>query len=120
MKVLCDVHIPIKLVYFLRNNKVEAEHVINILSGFYTSDRDIANYADENNFIVITKDVDFRNGFFIKKSPQKLIRVCLGNIPTADLITIFQNQLRNLNKIYLTTPQFYIEINSNSILIITE
>ena len=96
MKVLCDVHISFKLVTFFRSRNIEATHVNTILDSFYSADKAIAAYADHYNMIVITKDVDFRNSYFIKKTPQRLIRICLGNINTTDLIIIFEQQLNFL------------------------
>ena len=82
-------------------------------------DKAIAAYADYHNIIVITKDVDFRNSYFIKKTPQCLIRICLGKINTTDLITIFKQQLNFLEKAYRSNSHFYIEINNNTTLILT-
>jgi len=113
MKVVCDVHIPFKLISFLRSKNIEAAHVNNILNSFYTSDKAIADYADKNNLVVITKDIDFRNSYFIQRSLQRVIRICLGNIPTAGLIMIFEKHLDFLIELYQTTPQFYIEISSS-------
>jgi len=70
MKILCDVPISFKLFTFLRSRKIEATHVNTILNSFYSADKAIAAYADHYDMIVITKDVDFRNSYFIKKTPQ--------------------------------------------------
>lgn len=119
MKVIRDVHIPLKLVNFLAKNGVIAEHVNNLPDGFYSTDSAITNYADKNGLVVITKDIDFRNSYFIQKSPQKLIRVCLGNITTAELIGIFEKQLDFLIRTYQEHPNFYIEINKENTLSIS-
>lgn len=120
MKVLCDVHNSLKVVSFFKSKDIKAVHVNNILDSFYSSDKAIAAYADENDYILVTKDVDFRNSYFIQKSPQRLIRICLGNINNSDLIKIFEEQLSFLVKAYKSYTQFYIEINSNGTLILTE
>ncbi|RDV16912.1 hypothetical protein DXT99_02065 [Pontibacter diazotrophicus] len=106
-----------KLVSFFQNKDVEAQHVNNILNSFHTSDKDIAAYADENKLIVITKDVDFRNAYFLKKSPQRLIRTCLGNIATTELISIFENNLTFLKKTYAATAEFYVENSRDNTLV---
>ncbi len=93
MKFLCDVHIPLKLVKTLNNKGFEALHMKNILNGIYTKDEDISEFADRLDYIVVTKDSDFRNSFFIKGKPKKLIRVALGNISNNELIEIFNNNL---------------------------
>ncbi|MCJ8167397.1 DUF5615 family PIN-like protein [Pontibacter sp. E15-1] len=118
MKVLCDVHIPLRLVKFLQLHGVEAYHVNNILDSFYTSDGAVATYADKHQLIEITKDVDFRNAYFLSKSPQRLIRVCLGNMATKELNAIFEKYLELLKKSYHTTARFYIEISRENALVI--
>lgn len=107
-----------KLITFLKSNGVEAQHVNHILNSFHTSDKDIAAYADENKLIVITKDIDFRNSFFLNKSPQRLIRICLGNIATTELISVFEHNLAFLKKTYAATSAFYVEISRDNTLII--
>lgn len=106
MKILCGVHIPYKLVAKLSQMGIEAEHVNRILDRWNTSDNNISRYADSEDFVLLTKDVDFRNSFFIRRTPRKLIRVQLGNIPNAELINIVQEN-------------FYIEINQDGVTVIS-
>lgn len=88
MKFLCDVHISFKLVKFLNDSGFESIHVNNILNGYYTKDKDICKFADSNDFIVISKDADFRDSFYLKKTPKKFVKINLGNISNQDLISI--------------------------------
>ncbi|TAE82614.1 MAG: hypothetical protein EAY81_09050 [Bacteroidetes bacterium] len=101
MKFLCDVHIPIALVKFLALQGYETLHVNSMPNKWNISDTDICNYTDANDFIVTTKDQDFKNTHFILGTPKKLIRITLGNISTTELIAIFQRHL----------PQFFIHSN---------
>ncbi len=50
----------------------ECIHVNAILDKWHSKDAEIAKYVDENNYILITKDSDFRDSFFIKNSPKKI------------------------------------------------
>ncbi|MBN1187175.1 MAG: DUF5615 family PIN-like protein [Bacteroidales bacterium] len=63
MKFLCDVHISYKVVAFIKSLGFEAIHVNEILDKSETKDSDIIAYADKNDFIIITKDADFRDTF---------------------------------------------------------
>lgn len=74
MKFLCDVHIPIKLVKQFEELGFSAMHVNQLPDKWYTPDTEICRFADAENFIVVTKDADFRNSFFVRKSPQRLIK----------------------------------------------
>jgi len=114
MKFLCDVHISYKLVKFLNDAGHEAIHVNQILDKWYSTDQDIAKYADDNSCIVISKDSDFRDSYFVNKTPRKVIRICLGNVSNQRLIEIFSNNIDKL-KSELTKESVYIEIHDSLI-----
>ena len=88
MKFLFDVHISYKLVTYLKSLGFKTIHVNEILNKSETKDSDICKYADKNDLIVVTKDSDFRDSYFIKRTPRKLIKINLGNIPNQELKTI--------------------------------
>ena len=114
MKFLCDVHIAYKIVNFLKSLGFETIHVNEILQKSQTKDSDICKYADLKDFIVITKDSDFRDSYFIKRTPRKLIKINLGNILNQDLVEIFSNNLSEIQKLNSRT-NFILEIDKNSI-----
>jgi len=110
MRFLCDVHISYKIVNYLSACGFETIHVNTILNKWHTLDKDICSYADNNDFIVITKDSDFRDSFFVKKSPKKLIKISLGNISNSELIPILLQVIKDIEKIK-KIPYFLIEID---------
>jgi len=59
MKVLCDVHLPYRLVNRLRQRGVDAIHVNRILDGSATKDAAVAAFADANDMVLITKAATF-------------------------------------------------------------
>jgi predicted nuclease of predicted toxin-antitoxin system len=115
MKVLCDVHISFKVVNFFRNNKIDSIHVNEILDGSFSKDKDICVFADQHDFIVLTKDIDFRNSHFLSKTPKKLIRICLGNISNSALIELLTQNLESIQKI-CEHDSFILEVNSDNII----
>ena len=115
MKFICDVHIPYKLVNHLRILGFEAFHINEILDKWITSDSKICNFADQNGLIVVSKDSDFRNSFYINKSPKKLIRINLGNISNEELIQIFSANLDHFRALN-NNEMFIVEIDKTSIL----
>lgn len=117
MKFLCDVHISFKLVSHLNNLGCEAIHVNEILDKWATKDSDLSKYADANDLIVITKDADFRNSFFISKTPKKLVKINLGNIPNLELITIFTVNISLIQKLY-QKQNFLMEVDEDYINVI--
>ncbi len=116
MRFICDVHLPIRLSKFLVAQGAESVHVNQILDGSSTADVSICHYADENDCIVITKDADFKNSYLLRKTPRKLIRVCLGNLSNDELVELFTKHLpliRQLNG----EDSFYLEFSPNAILL---
>ena len=75
MKFLCDVHISYKLSKKIESLGFESIHVNFILDKWFTSDTEIAKFADSNDYILISKDADFKNSYLINKLPKKLIKI---------------------------------------------
>jgi predicted nuclease of predicted toxin-antitoxin system len=114
MKFLLDVHIPVALKFFLVWKGFEAIHVKDILNGVHTKDKEISKFADANDMVLITKDNDFKNSFFVHKIPKKIIRITLGNCSNEALISCFEKHLETISN--FKDEAFYSEIDSFSII----
>lgn len=90
MRVLCDVHIPYRLVSRLRELGVDATHVNRILDGSETTDAAIASFVDANQMLLITKDGDFRDSHFLTGVPGRVLRLTLGNRSNTELIALVE------------------------------
>jgi predicted nuclease of predicted toxin-antitoxin system len=90
MRVLCDVHIPFRLVNRLREMGVDATHVNRVLDGSGTTDAAICTFADQGGMLLITKDGDFRDSHYLRGSPARVLRITLGNVPNAELVALFE------------------------------
>ncbi|MBU0489686.1 MAG: DUF5615 family PIN-like protein [Bacteroidetes bacterium] len=119
MKFLCDVHISYKIVRHLISLGFEAIHVNQILDKWHTTDKSICEYADLNDYVVITKDADFRDSYFISATPKKLIRIGLGNVSTNELLNIFTNLSGSIGDLN-AKPNFLIEVNNQNISVISK
>ncbi len=119
MKFLCDVHISYKVVNYLTEAGYETAHVNQILDRWNTKDKDICKYADKNDFIVITKDYDFRDSYFISGSPKKLIKINLGNISTIELIKSLSQVMVAAERLN-SKHSFMIEIDKERVTYIDE
>lgn len=111
MRVLCDVHIPYRLVNFLRERGVDATHVNRILDKSYTKDAEIVRYVDETGSFLITKDADFRDSHFITGKPARVVRVALGNLSNDQLIALFDHHWTALRSIF-EEARCYVEIGT--------
>lgn len=115
MKFLCDVHISIKLVKFLISKNYECTHVNTILDKWFTKDHEIAKYTDQNNLILITKDADFRDSYYLKNTPKKLVKINLGNISYAELILILDENLSKIEQLN-SNSNFILEIDFDNLI----
>lgn len=112
MKFICDVHISYKLVRYLTLQGLETIHVNSLDNKWYTKDSEIYRFADVNGLIVITKDEDFRNSFFLQHTPRKLIRILLGNISNESLISLFDKYLPLVQEL-MENDRFYLELGDS-------
>jgi predicted nuclease of predicted toxin-antitoxin system len=119
MKFLCDVHISYKVVNHLISLGYEAIHINEVLNKWYTKDNEICSFADVNNLIVITKDSDFRDSYFVKGTPKKLIKINLGNISNAELIKILSESIASIQRLD-NEISFLIEVEKNYITFIAK
>lgn len=116
MKFLCDVHIPFALVNKLKNVGFNAIHVNELPDKWHTRDSEICRFSDSNNYVVVTKDSDFRDSFFLKQSPKKLIKINLGNISNKELVRIFESQINKISQLD-NLSSFLLEISKTDIIL---
>jgi predicted nuclease of predicted toxin-antitoxin system len=114
MRVLCDVHIPYRLVTFLRQRDVDATHVNRILNKWHTTDAAITAYADDSDSVLITKDGDFRDSHFLTGKPARLLRITLGNLSNDALIALFDQYWGPL-QVELANRPSYVELGTEGL-----
>jgi predicted nuclease of predicted toxin-antitoxin system len=118
MHFLIDVHLPIKLSKFLSDqDNCSSVHINQVLNKWNTSDADICKYADVHSMVVVTKDTDFKNSHFINKTPEKVIRIILGNIGNDELLLLINKYLPFILSVS-EKERFYIELSREHITII--
>lgn len=61
-----------------------------------TSDRDIWFYAQENNFVIVTKDDDFEQRSILLGHPPKVIWIRLGNCKTEQIVSLLINSNKTI------------------------
>jgi len=92
----------------------ESIHVNDILDKSETKDPDLCIYADQNDYAIITKDSDFRDSFFVKQTPKKLIKINLENISNRELITIFNDNIGAIQRLS-SKSNFLLEVDKEDI-----
>jgi len=118
MKALCDVHMSMRLVKFLAANGIDALHANLLPDKSGTTDAELSKYADQHDYVVFTKDEDFRNSYLLRRTPRKLVHIRTGNgmrdAALLELITQHLEELKQLDK----CTSFYLEINAQQLTVI--
>jgi predicted nuclease of predicted toxin-antitoxin system len=80
VKFLIDAQLPARLAEFLNGGGHDAIHTLGLPDGNRSTDSQIAQHADTDGRVVVTKDQDFRDGHLLGRSPRKLLVIATGNI----------------------------------------
>lgn len=105
-KFLVDTQLPPVLAKFLRSKGVNAVHTTYFAGGELMSDYAIRLNAVSDDRIIITKDSDFLDNYLIHGVPPKVLMLQFGNISNADLLILFETNLANIEKTFLSGADF--------------
>lgn len=113
MNFLVDAQLPIALSDWLCTMGHNCIHTLSLPNQNKTSDSEILSYAEKENRIILSKDVDFYDSFILQGKPKKLLLITTGNISNQELLKVFQN---NFNKItQLFDQHLLIEMDKNNL-----
>lgn len=115
MNFLVDAHLPRRLCRILANYGHSAIHTLDLPHQNQTDDHEIMQYADANDCVVISKDADFVDAFYLQQTPHKLWLISTGNISNLDLERLI---LANLSTIVtLFANHRFIELSRTDIIV---
>lgn len=80
------------LATYLRWKGFDAIHTTFFPQGHLLQDADIAKIASEEHRIIITKDSDFPDSFFLKGAPPRLIHLRVGNLRNCELTAFLETR----------------------------
>ena len=100
MKFLVDAQLPVRLQHWLINNGFDAIHTDDLPEKDLTTDSTIADLADQESRIVISKDSDFLKMRILKDKPQKLLMITTGNIVNKELLALFERNFATVVKLF--------------------
>lgn len=93
MRFLVDAQLPARLVAALEAAGHDAVHTSQLPDGNRSTDRQIAETADAEGRVVVTKDLDFRDSHLLNGRPAKLLVVATGNITNNALLDLVARAL---------------------------
>ena len=115
MKFLVDAQLPVRLSYLLKSRGQDAIHTKELTLKNATSDTEINTISIREQRIVITKDSDFWDSFYISQEPYKLLLVTTGNISNKELELLFVKNLDQL--VHLLDQHSLIEMSRDSVIV---
>lgn len=95
MKLLLDQNLSRRIIRQIEEAFPESRHISLVLTET-TSDRDIWFYAQENNFVIVTKDDDFEQRSILLGHPPKVIWIRLGNCKTEQIVSLLINSNKTI------------------------
>ncbi len=114
MKFIVDAQLPLTLSIYLKKKGFDVLHTDNMPNKEYTTDNEIRELSVKEERIVITKDSDFLDSFFVKGIPQKLLLISTGNIKNKSLLDLFDSNIEKIINLFL--EHSFVELNNNEII----
>jgi len=100
MKFFVDAQLPYGLKLFLFELGYDTLHTDDLPNKEKTQDDEIRLISVSQNRIVITKDSDFLDSYYINKIPQKLLLISTGNIKNKYLFNLFKQNMSTLTELF--------------------
>ena len=115
MKFLVDAQLPRRLARYLETEGHDAVHTLDLPLANNTPDAVINQISVAEQYVVITKDADFRYSHLLKGEPYKLLLIATGNIKNNDLLQLFEQNLTRI--VEALEVNFYVELGTNHLTI---
>lgn len=115
MKFLIDAHLPRKLAIQLKDVGHDVRHTLGLPLGNRTTDQSINELSLTEQRIVVTKDADFVDSFWLQDQPWKLLLISTGNIRNDELLALFLANLAKLEKAFGDAR--FIELTRDSLIV---
>jgi predicted nuclease of predicted toxin-antitoxin system len=113
VKFLVDAQLPLRLVAFLTERGHDAIHTSTMPDGNRSKDRAIAELADAEVRVVVSKDSDFRDGHLLRSSPKRLLVIATGNITNSALLALVEENLDAIVAAYVSAD--FVELGADSL-----
>jgi predicted nuclease of predicted toxin-antitoxin system len=95
-RLLFDENLSARLLTFLQDAFPESSQ-IGVLGMQGASDQAVWERAAQDEFIIVSKDNDFRQMSFLRGAPPKVIWLHIGNAPTRKIADVIVEQAARIN-----------------------
>jgi len=114
MRFIIDAQLPFSLKKLLIDIGHDVIHTDDLIDKERTSDNEIREVSDNQNRIVISKDSDFVDSFYVKGIPKKLLLISTGNIKNSELFSLFSKNIEKIVILFETND--LVEMDNNDII----
>jgi predicted nuclease of predicted toxin-antitoxin system len=109
-KLLFDQNLSFKLIEYIKEIFPESTHV-SFIKLDTSEDLVLWQYAKDNGYHIVTKDIDFNDINILYGFPPKIIRINIGNTSTKMILKLLENKI-SLIKDFLDNEHVgYLEID---------
>ena len=115
LRFIVDTQLPPSLTEFFKRRGFNATHVVNYPNGALTSDKEIITIANKEVRIIITKDSDFMDYYFLKGFPPAVLLLQLGNVKNSELFFVFDKYIEQIALLFSNQAKFII-VQKNKII----
>ena len=114
MKFIIDAQLPFALSKYLEQKGFDVIHTDDLPNKEFTTDNEIREISVKENRILITKDSDFLDSFYVNSVPPKLLLISTGNIKNKTLIRLFDSNMEKIAELFITYS--FVELDNFEIL----
>lgn len=100
MKFLVDAQLPWGLKSWLAEKGFDVTHTEDLPHGNRTHDIEIADIANAESRILVSKDSDFLKLKILQGKPRLLLLITTGNIGNDDLFNLFARNFETIVKLF--------------------
>lgn len=97
MKLLLDENLSDRIIYMIIDLYPDSEHV-KTLALTNTDDGIIWEYAQANDFVIVSKDSDFHQRSLLYGHPPKFVYLRIGNSPTSRIVQILRDNFDTMRR----------------------
>jgi predicted nuclease of predicted toxin-antitoxin system len=115
MKFLVDAQLPRRLAASIRAAGHDAIHTLDLPNGNRTTDSEINTISVQEGCVVVTKDSDFVQSFFLNDKPYKLLLISTGNISNVALEALLLPSLAAI--VEMLDSSRFVEVTRDSIIV---
>ena len=115
MNFVIDAQLPRRLARLFQAHGHTALHTLDLPHRNLTNDDEIMQFADAHDCIVVTKDSDFVDAFYLQHRPHKLWLLSTGNISNPELEALIR---ANIAQVVLLFQQYhFVELNRMDVIV---